>query len=148
MYTSNDTVLSSGFDLKENHYSHSTDSLDLPRIAAADDYQSDTENADSESVGSQFSEDDSSNSYHSFEHPRDSQGQLDFSALAEQSVAGLEEVFFAAQKVDTSIKHHDSVEIHDQWMYRGTTKNVVIMRKTSAKQKIHCFLGRGIIKVL
>ena len=55
--TANNTVLSSGFDLKENHYSHSASSLDLPRIAAEDELQDEeTENDDSESVGSQYSE--------------------------------------------------------------------------------------------
>ena len=55
--TANNTVLSSGFDLKENHYSHSAASLDLPRIAAEDELQDeDAENDDSESVGSQYSE--------------------------------------------------------------------------------------------
>ncbi|XP_057315186.1 uncharacterized protein LOC130656366 isoform X2 [Hydractinia symbiolongicarpus] len=142
-------LTSSGFNIKENYYSPVNEELVLPpRITDEDSLINDTE-----SIGdlSQFTEDlqpQISVSEQELDLPRDETGQIDFVTLGNQTAASLEEEFLATRYIQPSTVVDITNSPNDTWVYQGTTKDVLIMRKIHSNQKYHSFLGRGIINVL
>jgi len=141
---SNDSLLDSGLDLHEDFFS----SNNLGKFKKSDSYQSDLSISDmsqmTDDFGSQLSV-----SEQKLDLPRDSSGHIDFITLGNQTAASLEEEFFIAQKKIEEVKLNPTIGGDEgEWVYQGTNKDVVIMRKIQSAQKFHSFLGRGVINVL
>lgn len=74
---------------------------------------------------------------------------IDFRTLGIQAVANLlGEVLMADQVEIPSSKESTEQQSNDGgWSYQGTEKDVAIFRKMSPGEKIHSFMGKGLIKL-
>jgi len=74
---------------------------------------------------------------------------IDFKTLGSQAAANLLGEVLLASKVEISVSEELSEMLSTQreWRYQSIEKDVVILRKISPGEKIHSFLGKGMIKV-
>ncbi|XP_047133452.1 uncharacterized protein LOC100208202 isoform X1 [Hydra vulgaris] len=86
--------------------------------------------------------------------PRDRFGQIDFITLGNQTAASLEEEFYLAMSAVSlsplSPSIDSSLSIQNQnfgWVYQGSEKDVILMKKIHSHLKVHSFFGRGVISV-
>lgn len=74
---------------------------------------------------------------------------IDFKTLGSQAAANLLGEVLLASKVEISMSEELSElgSSEQEWSYQSIEKDVVILRKISPGEKIHSFLGKGMIKV-
>ncbi|XP_073248466.1 uncharacterized protein [Porites lutea] len=74
---------------------------------------------------------------------------IDFKTLGSQAAANLLGEVLLASKVEISMSEEMSEmgSSEQEWSYQSIEKDVVILRKISPGEKIHSFLGKGMIKV-
>lgn len=74
---------------------------------------------------------------------------IDFRTLGNQAVANLlGEVLMANQvEIEASKEFTEQQSADRDWSYEGTEKDVIILRKISPGEKIHSFMGKGVIKL-
>ncbi|XP_048585764.1 uncharacterized protein LOC116604069 isoform X2 [Nematostella vectensis] len=74
---------------------------------------------------------------------------VDYKTLGNQAAATLMGAIVLASKVEISVTEEPNQQMgmEGEWSFQSVEKDVVILRKVSPGQKIHSFLGRGIIKV-
>ena len=70
-------------------------------------------------------------------------GGLDYKTIGSQTSAGLLQEAFEVSDVDISKPR--GAPVHEQWQYQETDKKVLIFRKIHQNEKMHSFIGKGII---
>ncbi|CAB3991539.1 -related lipid transfer 9 [Paramuricea clavata] len=70
-------------------------------------------------------------------------GGPDYKTIGNQASAGLMQEAFEVSEVDISKPAGPSV--YEQWQYQETEKRVLIFRKIHQNEKMHSFIGKGII---
>ncbi|XP_028409728.1 uncharacterized protein LOC114532426 [Dendronephthya gigantea] len=68
---------------------------------------------------------------------------LDFKTIGNHASAGLIQEAFEVS--DVEITKVPGPSVHEQWEYQETEKKVMIFRKTHRNEKMHSFIGKGII---
>lgn len=69
----------------------------------------------------------------------------DFKTIGNQATAGLLQEIFEVAEVDITKSIGSSEKVYEQWEYRGTEKDVMMFRKIHTEEKMHSFIGKGII---
>ena len=70
-------------------------------------------------------------------------GGLDYKTIGSQTSAGLMQEAFEVSDVDISKPR--GAPVYEQWQYQETDKKVLIFRKIHQNEKMHSFIGKGII---